>query len=211
MQIRRSLKGYTLTELAIVFGIAGAMLSGLWATASMASQSWSADDAANELETIQDNISQIMTGRQLPNALWGANITPRLIASKSIPAGYINQASPTTVDNPWSAGSGPNWSGVVVWGINSNTYRVSFYKTTQKGCIGLLAAATQCWAGQTGCPKEIYTNWAFTSCQPNQAGCTGTPTATGTGWRALGGMAEIISLCQQNPQNSGSVEFDYST
>jgi len=203
-----SQRGFTLVELAIVMGIIGAITSAIWWAASNTKEAQRENAAINELQTIQQNINNLMAGQSF-SSYNPTLITQNMLTAQAIPSVYANAANPATLaDNPWFP------TGFAIWATKAKTYRLTFYNIPYKGCLALLLSATSCQANQVGCPTAVYTNFANSTCLPNQSNC---PSAspnyypTYLGWQSM--RSNVAStMCGNNTGvvNGGSVEFDYS-
>jgi len=215
--VQRSAKtsraGFTLTEVAIVMGMIGFILGAVWWAASSARETQKGNDALNEMQTVVQNIDGIMMGQTFTTI---GNITNNMIGAQSVPSTYVDAATPTTADNPWSP------KNFVVWSLaGGKTFRVSFYKVTEQGCVALLLKGTSCQPGQSGCPFQAGTGGtsapvaptAANSCKPNLT-CPGeAAAAAGLGWQVMNANVAIKNLCAANSYTgagNNSVEFDYS-
>ena len=109
-------KGFTLTELAIVLGVIGVVLGGIWAAASASFNSQKVDKAQQELITIVNNVRALYANRQgfaqgamAANATVAAQkasaaaLTLAMINAGVFPADMVdNSTSPPTVRSPWN-------------------------------------------------------------------------------------------------------------
>jgi prepilin-type N-terminal cleavage/methylation domain-containing protein len=203
-------RGFTLTELAIVMGVIGAIVGAIWWVAGNAKEMQRDNDAVQELQSTVQGVLDLMTGQSFPVAA-DTNYTSNMITAQAIPAAYINLATPTTADNPWSPSN-------FVFVANPNrTFRVAFYGVSQRGCLALLLQETACQAGQMGCPTEVYTGgkpggtWTSPKCVPGK--CNGTVNSN-LGWQVLTATA-ANTLCSTTYNSyaggiNNSVEFMFS-
>ena len=197
--------GFTLTELAIVMGVMGAIVGAIWTASGNTQDAQSSNKAVQELQDVAQGINNLMAGQKFSTSscdsgsTFPCSVTKAMIAAQAVPSIYLNQASPTTaVDNPW------NTSGFVVYALNAKNYRLSFFGTTYKGCLALLLQGTGCQANQVGCPTKVWTN------NPTGGGTTGSsnlPTAIAS--------LSANTMCSANSypasgSTNNSVEFDYA-
>lgn len=198
--------GFTLTEIAIVLGVVGAITAAIWVAADSTHESQKDNDALTELQTVAQNIDTMMTGRTFGAS---GNITGNMIAAQAIPNSYVETA--TTAGTPWSGG------GLYVWAqtAGSGVFRVAFYGVTMPGCLALLLKGTACQPGQSECPFQVGTGGNVTTpgtsvCVPD-ATCPGGTAAPNLGWRVMG-VASATALCGANSYSGGSnsVEFYYA-
>ena len=210
-QARR--RGFTLTELAIVMGVMGVILSAIWWAAGNAGEAQRDNAGVTELQTVSQNILSLMQGQTFVTTACDSGgafpcpITKGMIKAQAIPSTYIDTVTPTTADSPWSAKNFMVYAGA---GGDSKIFRLSFFQVTQKGCLILLLQGTTCQVGQVGCPTKVWTN------NPVGGGTTGSsavPSATGTGWQTALGPTLANTMCAANNYagaGNNSVEFDYS-
>ncbi|MDE1901620.1 MAG: prepilin-type N-terminal cleavage/methylation domain-containing protein [Alphaproteobacteria bacterium] len=202
-------RGFTLTEIAIVLGVVGIIVGGIWAAADNVSETRKENDAVAELQTIAHNMMTLMGGRTIPPPPTDNDITAAMITANVIPSYYTDQIATAAADNPWDNGIATVHAnrGFIIYRIGPTTFRLSFYNTTYGGCIALILAATACPFGQPECPVDVV---------PNDGGSgiygPGTTNLPGT-WTSWAGMtaSEASTLCAMNPTNGGSIEFDYAT
>jgi prepilin-type N-terminal cleavage/methylation domain-containing protein len=213
-------RGFSLTELAIVLGVVGLIVSAIWFAAGNASELQKENNAVSEMQSIVQNINNVMAGQSFSgNSL--TDITSSMITAQNIPNGFVDVQNNTTADNPWSLGStvGGSYTGLKVWSNPQapvgKTFRISFYEPTYKGCMALLLQGTSCQAGLLGCPIEVWTGGKgkanpTSSCSPNQTACPGSSLGSQPpGWQSMG-VNVASTMCAANSLSSGSVEFDYS-
>jgi prepilin-type N-terminal cleavage/methylation domain-containing protein len=210
--IRR--RGFTLTELAIVLGVISVVIAGIFSIAEPNKDVARVQDALNRMTVITSNMGGLLQSGwgmganpcksypPLPNGM--CHIVPDLIILQVIPswmvtAGNVNQSA----DNLWENGGLD-----VVWFPNSSPhkYRVSFYGVdSMQSCISLITQATNCTAGQPGCPVAVYTNYATINNIYTPANSFNTQTTKLT-------SAAVETLCAQNPYGQAPIptaEFDF--
>lgn len=221
---RKSRSGFTLMETAIVLGVAMVVISAIWWAASNAREATHSDAAYDEMSTIVQNVNQMMMGQSFQNITTQTNLMTAAgaIGPQVVPSSYVDAATPTTIDTPWSA------KNFYLWALkdttpNSKKFRVSFYNVTLRGCMSLLQKATACQPGQVGCPTQVGTGGMLTPVAPSTANsckpgftCPGEATAVANvGWGVMSVVAQQ-ALCAA-PVNTytgaagvaNSVEFDY--
>ncbi len=194
-------RAFTLTELAIVLGVIGAVIGAIWYASGNVSEARKENDAVLEVQTVAQNIATLMVGRTFP----GGELTSSMITAQTIPPSYVDSAAPATADNPWSA------SNFKVFNVTNNkTFRLSLYNVPRKACLALLTQMTNCQTGQSTCPTVVWTNGAATTCAASQNGCTGA-VFTSPGWTNLT-TTLANTLCNANSYTGGtnSVEFDFT-
>jgi prepilin-type N-terminal cleavage/methylation domain-containing protein len=189
-------KAFTLTELAIVLGVIGIIIGGVWYGAANVQENARLASAETEISTITQNMTSLMQGGYNPGYGAGTNITPQMITAKVIPS-WATAPAPnnlTTGSHPWY----PNM--LMYWmSASPKTYRLSLYQVSMKGCVGLVNYAMSCTAGQPGCPIDVVVAVGAATFSLTTLS-TATPMTT-----------QIQNLCNNNNYNGGnnSVEFDY--
>ena len=223
--------GFTLTEIAVVLGVIGTIIAGIWTIAGDANESRKEADALMQAQTISSGVINFRQGRAFPASVpAGTNITAMMANAQAIPASYINTTT-GAIDNPWSMGAPDTMQliagvwvdvahanlGIEMYAMSARTFRLSFYQVSQAGCAALLSQLTACDPTMSGCPVAAYTALAGNYCQPGQTNCPTTSagsavmSANAATWRSM--PASVISLmCAANSYTGGgnSVEFDYS-
>lgn len=190
--IRRR-QGFTLSELAIVLGIAGIALGGIWTAYSTVSQSNKANQAAQDILQIASNIRSMYVGAsQIPA---GASFAG-LIAANAIPSNLVT--GPASATNAWG--------GIVTvylppGGMGNRTFRVAFYSIPNNTCIQIASKLANLDTADG--PFQLVT-WSGADSQllPN-------PVVNPT----LGpiSMATIVTDCTASliVGNASSIEFDF--
>lgn len=219
-------RGFTLTEIAIVLGVVGIIVGGIWAAADNVSETRKENDAVAELQTIVHNMYNLYGGRSTPSCTpsgpnGSADITPCLLSAQVIPSAYADAVTAGTAINPWS-GFGTTYfsggGGVSVFGAQSGSvtgpaqFRVSFYDVSYGGCVALINQATSCQFGEAECPFHVITAYQNGSCYPTPTGCSAAAPTTYGSWSIMT-PAIVATLCGDNNYSGttpSSVEFDYS-
>jgi prepilin-type N-terminal cleavage/methylation domain-containing protein len=148
--IKRSTRGFSLTELAIVLGVIGLILASIWA---LATQSWESMRQERLKEEIFNTVKSVRAYYQNQNGISGAFavLTPVLIGQKVIAGDMVrtggacaNAGPPAGVcaDHPWgdttAAIVGTGSFGICAW----------LYNTTTNCTAGIGAAA--------GTPEQYF-------------------------------------------------------
>jgi hypothetical protein len=199
--MNRTIKAFSVSELAIVLGLAGLVMSGIWVVAADVRAQQNIQNAVTELQTIKQALLDARQGVAFTVA-GNTNVTSTLITQKIIPGIY---AAPTDALAPWGGASYLMVKqNITSWGtLPQRKFRISYYNVpTREACVALLLQATACEAGQYGCPLQALTANAVTTQVPN---------ALPSGWQAMS-VARAQTMCNQNqyPTGTNSVEFDYS-
>jgi prepilin-type N-terminal cleavage/methylation domain-containing protein len=205
-------RGFTLTEIAIVLGIAGIILAAIWAAAASVSENNRIDQAAQEMQTVSQNLLTLYQGRPWPPTIPAGSTCPALpnITGNAISAGVIPKPLVTGACTATHAWGGNNFKiSANAVGAPAGTFRVSFLNIPIDACIALLMRETNCDPTQSGCPIQILTdNGAVNAVIPNPL-----PVGTSvTGWQNTFNITVANNLCNLNgPEGGGnnSVEFDF--
>lgn len=96
---RKKMCGFNLIEAAIVLGVVGLVVGGIWISAAAVQQNLRNADASKGLLQIVQNIRNIYYGQTLTST---ATITTEMIAANAFPSDFIQ--STTDVRNPWNGG-----------------------------------------------------------------------------------------------------------
>jgi type II secretory pathway pseudopilin PulG len=134
--VPRARQGFTLMELAIVFGVMGTILSAIWWAAGNVKETQRDNDAVQELQSVTQGINDLMAGQTLPalpvacnatgNPINSLTITCAVIAAQAIPNSYVSITNTAQANTPWSTNN------FQVYEMAPKTFRVSFYSTTFK-------------------------------------------------------------------------------
>jgi len=210
MQSTLRRRGFTLTELAIVLGVVGIIIGGIWSAAGNTNEARKESDALTELQIILQNMNNLFQGRTLSNCV-GTNLTSCMITAQVIPSNYVDAAAPTTADHP---GSKQKFMIFQIGANGTKTFRLSLYQVPYQACMNIMMQVTNCQPGQVGCPLQVYTT-AFAipsdTCLPSQKNCpSASPTYTaGLGWSSITPTV-ASAMCGDNTTAKNSLEFDYS-
>jgi len=205
-------KGFTLTEMAIVLGVIAVIIAGVWSAAAVVTDRSHLSNAQNEFNIITQNMTALMQGGfavTAPPCVAPCDITANMIASETIPQGYVAPGG-ALGSNPWTVGGltmrlqsdplAPVAGSPVV-------YRLNFYQVSQSGCMGLIMETTACNPGKPGCPIKVGVAGTQAPYAAAAAGNTFSPTAAAP-------MTTTIAqaLCAANSYAGGanSVEFDFT-
>jgi prepilin-type N-terminal cleavage/methylation domain-containing protein len=192
-------KGFTLTELAIVLGVMGAILGVVWIAASNVYLKQKTDDAMLELNTVTQNVLSVWQGRTFP-----AGITmSTFITSKIIPDWAVT--SPTTASDPWNS-TGFTIAPTSLTGGPPRAFAIKFANVPAQACVIMVTQGAACSFGQSGCPASIIVT-------PSSTGAAMAP-LPGTGITTWQLTTEAIAQTCTNNGAAGStvnsIEFDYS-
>lgn len=93
-------RGFTLTEVAIVLGVIGLIISAIWASASNVYKNKKLTEAQREIMVISQNIRKLYTGRGSLNCTTTTDITGPMVTAGVFPADMI-VAGKTYPQSPW--------------------------------------------------------------------------------------------------------------
>ncbi len=199
-------RAFTLTEIAIVLGTVGIIISGIWLAASQVYEKSRLTNAINQFNTVSQNMSNLLQGgfgrttNPCPSTAL-CDVTAKMVAAEIIPSAYVvTGSSPATATNPWSGNYDIWWSPNNFASANGiPTYRMSFYNVSLSGCVGLIMSATTCKPGRPGCPVTILAGVT----DANNYNLLTQPAMT---------SATAQTECNHNSYTGGanSIEFDFT-
>lgn len=134
---KHSSKGFNLIEAAIVLGVVGLVIGGIWVAAAAVQQNLRETDASKGLIQIVQNTRALFYG-QSPTAT--ATITTDLIAANAIPANFIINS--TTARDPWNGAVA-----VRIAGASFDKLEVDYVAVPQSSCISLTSKNTNITSG----------------------------------------------------------------
>jgi len=199
---KKSVKAFTLVELAIVLTIMGAVLAVIWIAANNVYLKQKTGDAMLELQTVTQNILGIWQGRDFGKAGFtaGQSLNKTLITGNTLPDWVITSTTSYTASDPWSS-TGLN---IYVGGTNLTSTRIfSVIMNTvpSQACIIMATQAASCSYGTSGCPKQIVIT-------PLGGTATAVP-QSGNIWSLATEDVAGASYCGAGAA-SYTLEFDYS-
>ena len=133
---RKSQKGFNLVEAAIVLGVIGLVIGGIWVAAAAVQSNLRKSDASKGLIQIVQNVRNLYYG-QSPSST-GA-ITTALINANAMPGDFVNG---TNAVNPWNGAVA-----VSIAGTSNDQIDVSFAGMPRDGCIELTSRNTNISTG----------------------------------------------------------------
>jgi prepilin-type N-terminal cleavage/methylation domain-containing protein len=134
-KIIHSRRGFTLTELAIVLGIIGLLITVVWTAAASVYDNYRTQRASAQVLTIVQNLKTLYGGGHGTLDPNGTDITPVVIAAGMMPADMIQQGNTTNGLGPW-AGSTVNVYSAAVW----NGVTVAYWNLSETACNRLADA-----------------------------------------------------------------------
>ena len=130
---RTGKRGFNLIEAAIVLGVIGLIIGGIWVAAAAVQNNLRISNSSRNLIQIVQNIRNLYYGQSPATA----TITTTLISAGSIPADMVNG---TTIVNAWNGA-------VTVELATTDTFDVSFDNVPQGACIDLITKNTNLSTG----------------------------------------------------------------
>lgn len=121
-------RGFSLIEAAIVLGVVGLVIGGIWAAAATVNENMKVNATINAVYKIVDGTNNMYKNMPLPTSL--VTITPTLIASGIIPADMIKDSSNGV--GPWG---GYIWADIRVAPMQ---LRVYLYRIPKSACVKIL-------------------------------------------------------------------------
>lgn len=133
-------KGFTLTEAAIVLGVVGVVLAGVWTGASAVYKKMRIERGIQQATVIVQNMRTLYANRgQFSHAIdTNADITAAMVRSGVFPKETFDSSSSTTPKTPW----GTNYTIWASTGKGTDTFMLTFNLSGQPqyACAGLLDA-----------------------------------------------------------------------
>ena len=130
-------RGFNLIEAAIVLGVVGLVIGGIWVAAASVQQNLRESDASKGLIQIVQNTRSLFYG-QSPTAT--ATITTDLIAANTIPANFIINS--TTARNPWNGAIA-----VRIAGAAFDKIEIDYNSVPKDSCIEMTSRNTNITSG----------------------------------------------------------------
>ena len=128
-------QGFTLTEIAIVLGIMGIVLAGLWMAAASVSEKRKTQDAAEMVLQIADNVKNLYEG----HASAGAPSFAQQVQTGLFPKTALNAAGTATI-NPWGGTYALSFTAGSLYGVSVTVAMPAGMQAAQsrEACISLL-------------------------------------------------------------------------
>ena len=159
---RAANKGFNLIEAAIVLGIVGLVVGGIWVAATSVYANLRSKRATDQLLSITQGIRALFATSSSLGTLAAVDITPLMAQSNVIPTDMLS----TTPDLATSANTQNPWSGqigVVAGGLaNATTFAVVYSNVPPAACVDLLMRN----AGGTGRDSGMTQVSGAASAQP---------------------------------------------
>ncbi len=132
-------RGFNLIEVAIVLGVVGLVIGGIWVAAAAVQSNLREADASKGLLQIVQNVRNLYYG-QTPTATTDTDITTSLISANAIPGDFI--AGTTSAKNPFNGAVT-----VSLTGNPNDTIAVVYAAVPKDSCIELTSKNTSLSAG----------------------------------------------------------------
>lgn len=130
----RKTRGFTLTEVAIVMGVVGLILGGIWIAAAAVYTNHRVNTAYTQVMRIVQGTRALYASQALfPVSQQGTNITNNLKQAGIIPKDMINEEVGVGVKNPWSTGTR------VYATTTRNGFAIFLRRIPQSACIQLVS------------------------------------------------------------------------
>ena len=143
-KISKRQRGFNLIEAAIVLGVVGLVIGGIWVAAAAVQENLRNGDASKGLIQIVQNVRNLYYG-QTPTAT--ATITTDLISANAIPSNFISNS--TTATNPWNGAIA-----VRITGASYDQIQIDYVSVPKSSCIALTSQNTNISTG-TGLSSVI--------------------------------------------------------
>jgi len=132
---RHALRGFTLTEMAIVLGIIGIILGAIWAAAAQVYENNRTKMAVSEILTIVNNWRSVYANQRMDTGgAWlvmnTASIQNKFVPDEMLIPGTFN------LSNPWNPYASVNIYTYDAW----NVIRVDYNGLSQSACVRLASA-----------------------------------------------------------------------
>ena len=154
--ISRRRRGFSLLEIAIVLGVAGVIMSGVWAAASHITDAQRLSRATQEVAQIVSGFRQMYSKRgidDVPNAQGWAETTCKGVNAGYFPSEMMNTAAcdPSNRAATYPIGAWPTSYVSTAVEPSTRSIIVTYWNLPQNGCIAL---ANALFGGTTGQTRE---------------------------------------------------------
>ncbi len=145
-------KGFTLTEMAIVLGVIGAMLGGIWAASAAAYNSMKLSQAQKDLLTLVQNVRSLYAARgSFPYQPADIDYTLAFANASVIPADMIVPGGVNPVVDAWgdrvTVTTQSNYGGSLK---ATNRFEITFWGMSQASCYPFITQTVNSAAASNG-------------------------------------------------------------
>lgn len=193
MGLRRQktgIRGFTLTEIAIVLAIVGLVLGAIWVAAKSVMDSNRADQAVQDISTMAANMRSTFLAVNTFSAGSKTDATTAMITAGIIPNSLVSSA--TSAKNAWEGK-------VIIYQTSTDNrhFRISYLNTPPDACFRIASQLAN--LGTSDAPVNLITNGSNSVPIGTSGATVGLATAT------------IQTACNLNKGSaSASTEFDYT-
>jgi type II secretory pathway pseudopilin PulG len=201
VRVSRRFRGFTMTETAIVLGVVGIVLGGIWVAAGSVMRNGRTKQAVQDIVSMASNIRA--TYMATNSFSISGNQTAAMITAGIVPSTLQTGVPANPTVNPWGGAVRitfqPATAPTPTPGV-SRTFRISYFGTPVDACLGLASVLAN--LGTSDAPVQMVTNSASLKLIPN------TPPVGLT-------IAQIQTECMRNMTGtnvnaSASTEFDFA-
>lgn len=153
-KLNRRQRGFNLIEAAIVLGVVGLVIGGIWVAAAAVQSNLRESDASKGLLQIVQNVRNLYYG-QSPTTTTVTDITTALISANAIPGDFV--VSTTAAKNPFNGDVT-----VSLTGDPNDTIEISYDAVPQDSCIELTSRNTSLSSG-IGLTQIVIDNGSATT------------------------------------------------
>lgn len=191
---RATNKGFNLIEAAIVLGIVGLVVGGIWVAATSVYANLRSKRATDELLAVAQNVRALYATSSSLGTLATVDMTTLLAQANAFPSDMLTQPAGTTTSantaNPWSG-----QVGVVAGGLaNATTFTIVFSNVPPAACVDFLMRN----AGGTGRDSGMTVVVGGANGVPSAVPATAQNLTTGVGLTLLQAQTVCASAAAAN-------------
>ncbi|MEJ0061952.1 MAG: type 4 pilus major pilin [Alphaproteobacteria bacterium] len=198
LQRRRSAKGFNLIEAAIVLGIVGLVVGGIWVAATSVYTNMRAKRATEQLLSIAQNVRALYATSATTGLANAATMTIALKQANIFPNDMILGTTVNDIGNPWSGR-------VAVYsqapgGSQGDGFEVVFSQVPSAACADFIIR-------NTGQGRDV----ALAGVGVGASTATGTePTTTATNWTSFPQLVtDVTTACNATAATNANVSFRF--
>ena len=136
----REVRGFTLTEVAIVLGIVGLILGAVWVAAAAVYDNMRIKRTNEAILSAAQGFRSLYASANATGVATGTNMTANLVAAGVVPQDMVNGNNGM---NPWSAVAGTFTISAIDIAGTQDGFQLNFYNLPQKACVNLLVSNSQ--------------------------------------------------------------------